>query len=89
VKRGASQLPICSRDPSVPALHFPVLQSPAIIPLMESIRYIGWQNQGQWLGYLQDYSDYGTQGESFEDLQSHLGDLYRYLLNGRVLLGVQ
>ena len=56
---------------------------------MELIRYIGWQDQGQWLGYLQDYPDYWTQGESFEDLQAHLGDLYRDLLNGGVLSGVQ
>ena len=42
---------------------------------MESTKYIYWQDKNQWLGYLQDYPDYWTQGESLEDLQSHLRDL--------------
>lgn len=42
---------------------------------MESTKYIYWQDRGQWLGYLQDYPDYWTQGESLEDLQAHLRDL--------------
>jgi len=50
-----------------------------MIPTMESTKYIYWQDQGQWLGYLQDYPDYWTQGESFEDLQAHVWDLYRDL----------
>jgi predicted RNase H-like HicB family nuclease len=29
-----------------------------------------------WLGYLQDYPDYWTQGETYEDLQEHLKDIY-------------
>lgn len=56
---------------------------------MESTKYIYWQEQGQWLGYLQEYPDYWTQGESFEDLQAHLRDLYRDLRNDEVLSGVQ
>lgn len=59
------------------------------MPTMESTKYIYWQDQGQWIGYLQDYPDYWTQGESFEDLQAHLWDLCRDLLEGEVLSGVQ
>ena len=51
--------------------------------VMESTKYMYWQDQGQWLGYLQDYPDYWTQGESFEDLQVHLLDLYRDLTLGK------
>lgn len=29
------------------------------------------------LGYLQEYQECWTQGESLEDLQTHLRDLYR------------
>ena len=53
-------------------------------PYMESAKYIYWQDNNQWLGYLQDYPDYWTQGESFEDLQSHLRDLYRDLTSGEI-----
>ena len=51
---------------SVLSLHFPDLQRPAIIPTMESIKYIYWQDQDHWLGYFQDYPDYWTQGESLK-----------------------
>ena len=72
-----------------PAVRFLCLQCPAIIPLMESIKHIHWQDQNHWLGYLEDHPDYWTQGESFEDLQSHLWDLYRDLNNEEILSGLQ
>jgi len=51
---------------------------------MQSTKYIYWQDKGQWLGYLQDYPDYWTQGKSFKDLQSNLRDLYRDLTSGEI-----
>ncbi len=51
---------------------------------MDSTKYIYWQDQDLWLGYLQDYPDYWTQGESLEYLQSHLRDLYRDLTSGEI-----
>ena len=56
----------------------------AIMGGMESTHYIYWQDQGQWLGYLQDYPDYWTQGQSLEELQSHLRDLYQDLTSGEI-----
>jgi len=35
-----------------------------------------------FLGYLQDYPDYMTQGETEDDLKEHLLDLYRDLAFG-------
>lgn len=64
--------------------HFPDTLTPAIIQAMESTKYIYWQDQGKWLGYLQDYPDYWTQGESLEDLQVHLRDLYLDLTSGEI-----
>lgn len=51
---------------------------------MESTKYIYWQDNNLWLGYLQDYPDYWTQGESLEDLQCNLRDLYRDLISGEI-----
>ena len=51
---------------------------------MEATKYIYWQDQGVWIGYLQDYPDYWTQGESQEDLESHLRDLYKDLTCGEI-----
>ena len=51
---------------------------------MKTIRYVHWQDGDMWLGYLEDYPDYMTQGESFEDLQEHLKDLYEDLTAGHI-----
>jgi len=37
-----------------------------------------------WLGYLEDYPDYMTQGESLEELQENLKDLYEDLTGGHI-----
>lgn len=51
---------------------------------MESTKYIYWQHSNLWLGYLQGYPDYWTQGESSVELQSNLRDLYRDLTSGEI-----
>lgn len=51
---------------------------------MQTVKYVHWQEGPYWLGYLQDYPDYWTQGESLADLQEHLLDLYRDLSAGLV-----
>ena len=45
-------------------------------------RYVDWQHQGIWLGYFEAYPDYLTQGESLEQLQENLRNLYTDLTNG-------
>jgi predicted RNase H-like HicB family nuclease len=39
-------------------------------------RYVYWQEGDMWLGYLEEFPDYWTQGESLQDLQEHLKDLH-------------
>lgn len=39
-------------------------------------RYIYWQDENLWLGYLEDYPDYWTQAETQQELQANLIDLY-------------
>jgi predicted RNase H-like HicB family nuclease len=34
------------------------------------------EEDGTWLGYLQDYPAHWTQGETLDDLKDHLRDLY-------------
>jgi hypothetical protein len=59
-------------------------ETTAIMTAMGSTKYIYWQDKDQWLGYLQDYPDYWTQGQSIEELESHLCDLYRDLTSGEI-----
>lgn len=36
------------------------------------------------LGYLEDYPDYMTQGESIEELEENLRDIYKELTSGNI-----
>lgn len=51
---------------------------------MTTLRYIHWQDGGMWLGYFEEYPDYRTQGESLEELEENLRDLYRDLTSGQI-----
>lgn len=51
---------------------------------MRTVKFMHWEEDGGWLGYLLDYPDYWTQGETFEDLKDHLKDLYEDLANGTI-----
>jgi len=43
-----------------------------------------WQDGGFWVGHLDEYPDYLTQGTSLEDLKEHLADLHRELTSGTI-----
>jgi hypothetical protein len=45
-------------------------------------RYVYWKEEEMWLGYLEEFPDYWTQGESLDDLQEHLKDLHNDLTSG-------
>jgi len=51
---------------------------------MRTIKYVHWQDGDSWLGYLEEYPDYWTQGESLEDLLDHLKDLHADLSGGHI-----
>lgn len=50
---------------------------------MATVKYVHWEEGGAWLGYLQDYPDYWTQGETLDDLIDNLNDLSLDLSGGR------
>ncbi|MCA9153192.1 MAG: hypothetical protein R3C99_05800 [Pirellulaceae bacterium] len=51
---------------------------------MQAVKIVVWQDGDDWLGYLQEYPDYWTQGESLDDLKEHLKDLYADLSGGAI-----
>ena len=51
---------------------------------MAAVKIICWEEDGAWLGYLLDYPDYWTQGETLEDLKAHLKDLYQEITVGHI-----
>jgi hypothetical protein len=46
--------------------------------------FVYWQDGGQWIGHLDEFPDYLTQGSSLEDLKEHLLDLHRDLTSGEI-----
>jgi predicted RNase H-like HicB family nuclease len=51
---------------------------------MRAVKFVYWQEENFWIGYLQDYPDYLTQGESLEELKANLQDLYRDVTSGEI-----
>ena len=52
--------------------------------MQTEVNFLFWPEDDAWLGYLQDWPDYWTQGESYDDLIEHLQDLYRDITGGKV-----
>lgn len=51
---------------------------------MQTVKIVVWQEDDAWIGYLQEYPDYRTQGASLDDLKEHLKDLYADLSAGLI-----
>lgn len=51
---------------------------------MAVLRMVAWEEDGGWLGYLQDYPDYWTQGDTREELGRQLAALHRDITSGSI-----
>jgi hypothetical protein len=51
---------------------------------MDRKNYVYWQEEDMWLGYLEEYPDYKTQGESLDELKENLRDIYHELSSGNI-----
>ena len=51
---------------------------------METIKFVYWQDGDMWLGYLEEYPDYMTQGETLDELKENLKDLFKDLSSGAI-----
>jgi predicted RNase H-like HicB family nuclease len=49
---------------------------------MMAQKYTYWQDEEMWLGYLEEFPDYWTQGVSEAELKENLTDLYQDLTSG-------
>ena len=48
------------------------------------ISFIYWKDGEYWLGFLEEYPDYMSQGISLEELRINLRDLYSDLISGDI-----
>ncbi len=51
---------------------------------MNTVRYIYWQDGDMWVGCLEEFPDYMTQGKTLEELQENLRDIHADLLGGEI-----
>ena len=55
---------------------------------MNKATYTYWQDEGMWLGYLEEFPYYLTQAPSLTELEANLLDLYQDLTGGEIALGL-
>jgi hypothetical protein len=51
---------------------------------MSTVRFVHWEDGPAWIGYLEEFPDYLTQGASLAELKENLRDLYRDLTSGEI-----
>lgn len=48
------------------------------------MKFTYWQDEEMFLGYLEEFPDYMTQGKSMAELQENLRDIYHELTSGNI-----
>ena len=43
---------------------------------METLRFVYYQEDNIWVGWLEDYPEYRSQGASLDELKENLKDIY-------------
>jgi predicted RNase H-like HicB family nuclease len=51
---------------------------------MNKIRYIYWYDKDMYIGYLENYPDYITQGQTLPELEENLTDIYKEIEGGTI-----
>jgi len=51
---------------------------------MKTLRYVYWQDEDMYLGYLEEFPDYMTQAKTMVELEENLKDLYEDLTSGQI-----
>ena len=52
--------------------------------VIEKLQFIYYQEGEMWVGWLEEYPDYHTQGVSFDELKDNLRDIYQDLNAGNI-----
>jgi len=51
---------------------------------MKGIKYVYWKDEDMWLGYLEEFPDYMTQGKTLEELKENLRDIFKDITDGHI-----
>ncbi len=51
---------------------------------METIKFVYYQEDEMWVGWLEEYPDYRSQGKTIEELKQNLRDIYPDVGSGNI-----
>jgi predicted RNase H-like HicB family nuclease len=51
---------------------------------MTTKKFVYYQEEDMWIGWLEEFPDYRTQGETLEELEENLRDIFMELTSGRI-----
>ena len=51
---------------------------------MKKMKYVYYQEDGYYVGFLEEFPDYRTQGKSIEELKRNLAEIYNDLTSGEI-----
>ena len=51
---------------------------------METIKFIFYQEDDIWVGWLEEYPDYRSQGKTLDELKENLRDIYEDLIGEKI-----
>ena len=51
---------------------------------MQTVRFVYWQEGALWLGYLEEFPDYMSQGETLDELKDNLKEIYTDATGGLI-----
>jgi len=51
---------------------------------MDTLKYIYYQEDTLFVGWLEEYPDYKSQGETLDELKENLKDIYHTLNSGEI-----
>ena len=51
---------------------------------METKKFIYYQEENMFIGWLEEFPDYKTQGENLDELEENLKDIYEELTSGSI-----
>ena len=51
---------------------------------METTKFVYYQEDDRWIGWLEEYPDYRSQGITLDELKENLKDIYKDLTTNKV-----
>ena len=55
-----------------------------MVIIMETKKFIYYQDEDMFIGWFEEFPDYKTQGETLDELKENLKDIYEDLTSGKI-----